>query len=991
MALILLTMPHTQMIHTSIDSGVDRKTLKTIKQRFLLVNNARLARTKSALAARQQIFLELLPMLFHVNHPMLPGYVSHQTPCGLSGYNPGKRDIQKTQRLARSFTYRRQPNLPSRIHGIYLMGSSGTVGQSEQSDLDIWVCHPALNQDEASLLRQKSDDISRWALSIGLEVYFFLMEDEKFRLGEREDLSAEDCGSSQHYLLLDEFYRTGLLLAGRIPIWWLIPPEEEQQYDNYANNLRTKRYVRSDDTLDFGGVGHIPAGEFIGAGVWQLYKAIDSPYKSVLKILLTEVYAAEFPKVEPLSSLFKRAIYNNQLDIDELDPYVLVYRRLEHYLLGRKELKRLELVRRCFYFKVGKALTRPYRNNAKSWQRQLLEKLVAEWGWQREHLFSLDTRDQWKVGRVIIEQKQLVNELTNSYRFVLEFARRTRATAMINSQEMTVLGRKLYAAFERKAGKIEWVNPGISDNLVEETLCFYQVENPNDNKLYWAVSTENITRKDILSDKPIKRADNLTTLLAWCHFNSLIDHSTRVSIVDGSHSVSEFELQSMFRSLQRRLPAAHVHHKDGDDETHSRFSQTMRPTQLQFFINVGVDPLAHIRTQGIELLSTQTDSLGYSGLRENLVLNIEQILVNSWGEISSRRYDGEYALMRCIKDYLQMLPPGSSGALPQLEIHCFCPTRANAIAARVEALFRDIAACYYSGTRPANTRYILEVQRQYYMLQFHGQRPNIERAADYPALLELLGQPQPSYAPTVLDRYCLKNTVLEAIVQKNTHQSQQIQVFYQCRDNIADVYVLDEHGSLHNFSAPFHTIHSLLFPLDQFIQSILFRRNSESRDFGFPDINRFDPNHSNSNFYASGQYSARSVDTNPFELEYYEIIESPNQIQLLRRNILSEISGGNFFNVQAIGDRDFNGRLLFNIYCDQQEFTELEYGRHLFTTVAKFILSRRNSDERYPCYITDLDLSRCGDDNNGQPAQTVYYLQQKQKLEQALNQALQSI
>jgi adenylate cyclase class 1 len=66
-----------------IDDGVDRKALKQIKQRFLQVNEARLARTRTALDARQQVFLDLLPLLFHVNHPMLPGYSSHQTPCGL--------------------------------------------------------------------------------------------------------------------------------------------------------------------------------------------------------------------------------------------------------------------------------------------------------------------------------------------------------------------------------------------------------------------------------------------------------------------------------------------------------------------------------------------------------------------------------------------------------------------------------------------------------------------------------------------------------------------------------------------------------------------------------------------------------------------------------------------------------------------------------------------------------------------------------------------
>ncbi len=964
----------SELIHSSINQGVDRKTLTTIKQRFLQVNNARLARTKSALAARHQIFLELLPMMIHVNHPMLPGYVSHQTPAGLADYNPSKRDVQKTQRLARSFTYRRQPTMRRRITGIFLMGSCGSVAQSESSDLDIWICHSSnLNTDAVLLLRQKTDAITRWALSIGLEAHFFLMEDEKFRSGERESLSTEDCGSSQHYLLLDEFYRTGLLIAGRIPIWWLIPPEEEKQYDYYANTLRTKRFVRKDATLDFGGVGHIPAGEFIGAGVWQLYKAIDSPYKSVLKILLTEVYAAEFPDVEPLSTTFKRAIYNNQLDIDELDPYVVVYRKLENYLLGRNEPKRLELVRRCFYFKVGKALTRPSRTSSKSWQRQLMEKLVNEWKWPKEQLYNLDARNQWRVGRVIAEQKELVRELTNSYRFVLEFARRTRASAMINSQEMTILGRKLYAAFERKAGKIEWINPGISNNLTEENLTFYQTLSSNEDKPLWAVAADELIPKplgikDIERAKPLKRADEIITLLAWCHFNNLLDNSTRVNIVEGDHGINAFELHSMIRSLRQKLPVAKQYSDEGQ-EKHDRFSQSMRPTQLQLFINVGIDPLAQMRSHGIERLSSHTDSLGYSGLRENLVLNIEQVLVNSWGEVSSRRYDGEHALIRCLRDYLQMLPPGSNRALPELDIRCFCPTRATAIASRVEELFRDIAACYYSGTRPANSRYIIEIQREYYVLQFSDNRPHIELAGKYSALLKHLSNVQDSHSPIVLDRYCLKNSVLEAI--SRCGQEDQIQVFYQRQENIADIYILDEMGSLYTFSTPFMNEHTLLSPLDQFIQSMLFRRTSETTNLTTETPNEFD--------------------LRTYELEYYEIIESTGSVQLIRRNIISDVSGGKFFNVQAIGDQDFDGNILFNIYCDQQEFTEMELGKDLFNTTAKFILGRRKSQERYPCYITDLDLSRCVTSTPGQSIQTIHYLRYKQKLEQSLNEALQQL
>lgn len=977
-------MSSAETLPSAIDSGIDRKALKTVKQRFLQVNHERLERAKSALSARQQIFMDLLPILFHVNHPMLPGYVSHQTPCGVADYNPSRTDVQRAKRLARSFTYRRQPVTRRQINGLFLMGSCGTVAQSEKSDLDIWVCHPAfLTNEEVLLLKQKTDQISQWAMTLGLEAHFFLMEDEKFRLGEREALTTEDCGSSQHYLLLDEFYRTGLLISGRIPIWWLVPPENEKNFENYANTLKEKRYIRSQDTVDFGGVGYIPAGEFIGAGIWQLYKAIDSPYKSVLKILLTEVYAAEYPDVEPLSTSFKRAIYNDQLDIDELDPYVVVYRKLEHYLLQRGELKRLELVRRCFYFKVGKALTRPSKSSAKSWQRKLMEKLVAEWQWPKEHLYNLDARHRWKVGRVVAEQKELVRELINSYRFVLEFARRTRASALINSSEMTVLGRKLYAAFERKAGKIEWINPGIAHSLAEDNLTFYCLRNTAHEKPSWGVSVENLLprlsrERQIDPSRFLKQAEELTTLLAWCHYNGLLDISTQFNIVEGEHSVTEHELSSMLRAMRQSLPVAKQYGEVDSDQL-DRFNQPARPKKVQLFINVGKDPMEHIRTQGIERLTDRTDSLVYSGLRENLVLNVEQVVVNSWGEVFCRRYDGEHALLRCLRDHMQLAPPGSGAALPMLDVRCFCPTRANAIAQRVEELFRDIAACFYSGTKPACSRYILEIQRQYFVIQFEDNQPTIEQLGSYRKLLNHLSKTQKSYSPIIFDRYCLENSVLAAVCKAG--QANQIQVFYHRRDNQADIFVLDELGSLFTVTVPFFDEHSLLSPLDQFIQSTILRRSSESSDRLLDQAASDD----------KAGFDLTYFDHRYFDIEYYEVNQTSVGTQVARRNLVSEIAGGNFFNVQAIGDKDFDGKTLYTIYCDQQEFSELELGEAVYNQVAQYILSRRSSQLRYPCYITDLDLSRCNNGESGKPQQTVFFLQQKYKLEKALNRALQKI
>lgn len=110
----------------------------------------------------------------------------------------------------------------------------------------------------------------------------------------------EDCGSTQHILLLDEFYRTAVRLAGKRILWNMVPCDEEEHYDDYVMTLYAQGVLTPNEWLDLGGLSSLSAEEYFGASLWQLYKSIDSPYKAVLKTLLLEAYSREYP--EPTSA-----------------------------------------------------------------------------------------------------------------------------------------------------------------------------------------------------------------------------------------------------------------------------------------------------------------------------------------------------------------------------------------------------------------------------------------------------------------------------------------------------------------------------------------------------------------------------------------------------------------------------------------------------------------------------------------------------------------
>ncbi|MBB4813433.1 class I adenylate cyclase [Pseudomonas rhodesiae] len=946
-------MTRTHEIRPDLDEGIDRKVLAQLRARFMALNEGRMARAVEGLTPRQQSVLTLLPLFFHVNHPLLPGYVSGSTPAGLSNFEPTPQALIEAQRLTRSFAYKpRHGNPPRPIHGLFLMGSLGTLAQADQSDMDVWVCHAAdLGENELAELRKKCQLLEAWAQSMGAEAHFFLIEPTRFVLGERDtQLSSDDCGTTQHYLLLDEFYRTAIWLAGRTPIWWLVPVYEETRYAEFTHTLLSKRFIRADETLDLGHLARIPPGEFMGAGLWQLFKGIESPYKSVLKLLLTEVYASEHPQVQCLSLRFKQAVYANQMDLDELDPYVVVYRHIESYLKQRNEPERLELVRRSLYLKVNRKLSAGQR--ASSWQHLLLERLAQEWGWDPRQLALLDSRSQWKVRQVASERRALVNELNHSYRFLTQFARTEQTVSLINKRDLNVLGRRLYAAFERKAGKVEFINPGIAPDLAEDTLTLLQSPNRKEpGQHHWSLYNGNLTALECEHFAPIKRSRDLLEMLTWCHRNGVIDSSTRLALHPGVSDMTEFELFNLLGSLQQTiaLPLASV-----DEE---RLLRSAVPEEVLLLINVGVDPLKHHRELNILMTTERTDSLSYAGVRDNLVLTLDQVTLNSWNEVMVSRYDGPHALLDCLRDYLNQLPPDH---LPRLRVRCFCHNRAQFIAQRVEEVF-DTAQHLLLGQ--SNHRYLLQVQQHYHVMELMpGQATHVSLATQ-DALIAYLSEELASYSPLHLDAMALEDHDLALLLPMGMAAC--VQVFYRVNEDYAELYVLDEFNSLWQQRLPFHDEQSLLVPLQRFLQSIIYRRDA---------LSPLDPQQPMSavqtlyyQLLPSGSGRARGVEPRPAPL-------TP--------------ANKPFYDVQAIIGKAAPGQVSITLYCNQREFSELEFGDQLFTVVAQEIVGQRREPERYRCYITDLDLSGLLGDVQ---SPSNLYLRYKAELERSLNEALSQI
>lgn len=938
---------------------IDALEIRAIRRRFTALNKDRLRRVQHSLELRQRVFIELLPLLFHINHPMLPGYLSNKTPCGVSDYTPGKRCIQAARKLAKSFNYQRRAQRQYSVHAIYMMGSTGTIAYSKSSDFDIWICHrPGLSDSGIDALRDKADGVASWAESLGLEVHFFLMDDASFRDQEHQQLSNENVGSAQHHLLLDEFYRTGLLVAGRYPVWWLVPAEHENHYAEYVDKLIVNRFIKPTDIVDFGGLSHLPSEEFFGATLWQLYKAVDSPYKSILKILLMEAYANQYPDIEILAIRFKKSLHNADVKLDQLDPYVMMCNTVEEYLFSRKELDRLDLARRCFYFKVNEPMSRAGTGRGNSWRRDAIKNLIDTWGWSREKLTLLDKRHHWKINRVLEERHKLVDELTRSYRALSRFGREQNNSLSINPDDLNLLGRKLYVAFERKTGKIEMINPGVSKDLSEERLSLHAVDDGNQRG--WAIYKGNVLQRDATEHEPLKRAAGLLELLAWCHFNGLINRNpSAIGIQPPDAALSQWELRCVLDCLQQMFP--HGRTPSADMQS---LAEPATVCEAGLFVNLARDPMSKLTRNGMHLVSERIDPLSYGGQWENLALNFEIINVTSWGEVVTFRYAGKNALLDCLCDYFAWSPVSNGHTPPPVPSFSFSSSRGAIIARRIEELFSETTEFFYRNYWRCNARYALRIGRHYYVLQCEHDVPRYQELDSQQALLNHLAKPQSSYSPIRVDAQMLDNSALPLMLEHNREGI--VQLFFKVTGPRAHVYILDERGSLFHQRVAFHGQQTLLTQFQQFISATHYRMRSMSV----------------ANSLATGE-----------EPQYFQVArDNLDHYRLEPLKTQAHTGKLNFMDVQVIGDLDGNSNNSFSIFCGKREFSALEFGETLFPEVARYITDQRSSRHDYPIYITDIDVNPGMLNGHALDSiQSIHFLNYKKRIESLLNEALKRL
>jgi len=386
--------------------------------------------------------------------------------------------------------------------------------------------------------------------------------------------------------------------------------------------------------------------------------------------------------------------------------------------------------------------------------------------------------------------------------------------------------------------------------------------------------------------------------------------------------------------------------KKPDDEAFKKPAQNIF---TMIIANMGTDPMAEFTRRGLQLVSNKTDALNYGNQHLNLVINLEVLHLNSWGEVAFSTYSNKNALISCLTAWLQQLPE-MENQNPALEVTSYCQTRAESITRRIHGLWNDITQSVYLNQKYSSSRYLFTIANQFALLEIKDREVFSRLLDGQKELLHELGRPNESYSPMTIDENSLIDTPLSTIYQMN--EEGEIQLFYSVGKDTADVWVIDENGILFYQKQHYHDNITLLNPYRRFLQSVIYRQGAMDGD-AVTKVPRF-----------------------------YQLIKGKKSNWIAKeRMIQDESSMVRYFNIQVIASEYQEGKPSFVYFCDDIEFSPLEYGDKLLSAVANQILTHRNIEDRYPAYITDLDISAL----NPQRRQvTCQYLEMKKELERRL-------
>jgi adenylate cyclase class 1 len=550
------------------DSKLKSEMLRHVDS-YLHYNKSKLSHALELCSESQKAAYHLVPYFLHAHCSEWLGQEG-RAPSGIHGYYPlaGTQGyIHKYFGLQREMAVRNTDAVPP-IEFLSLMGSVGTIAFSTSSDFDYWVClKEEVSEAEMEDLDHKLRSIEKWCeIQLGVEVHFFTMKSSRLVANDFGSVSKESCGSAQAKLLKEEYFRASLLVAGKLPYWWITPYHlSNQDTHEVIQSLENDQMDLGQDFVHIGSCSDIPDAEFLGAGLWQLNKGILSPYKSLLKLALIMTYRAERERGW-ISDDFRMRVQTQFGKVGDYDPYLEMMKRVLNHFERRKEEKLersdedLETLKMCFYIKIGVSLSTylSAKRLPDNFQYTELLSLISDWGWDRHFVANLEHVETMSAKKTLALKARLESFMLRGLKDLFDCVGGERLREVMSEEDESKLLNRLLTVYDRDRDRVEWFYPPFDVCLISNEYSIVRGEDGSFCLYKGRVNLSHITQSDerfLLNVEP-----SFLQMGMWMIYNKLLENNPTIhSNLPEAKVLNQnfYNLYPLYRNLfgQQRIPS----------------------------------------------------------------------------------------------------------------------------------------------------------------------------------------------------------------------------------------------------------------------------------------------------------------------------------------------------------------------------------------------------------------------------------------------------
>ena len=694
-------------------------TVADAKQAFLRWNTEQYKKISLATGNEAGEYIQLIPLFFQLNHKLLPGYTDPDTPVGVFSYKPDKNTIAAARSLNNKFRYQQDGVIQN-----YAVEAVFFQRQLVNNKWDCWVFyHSALEGKRLSLLKEKIAKLSQWFSGRGIVLKFNVLSAKEF------------CSRSAEYS--DEFYSEIILLAGKYPVWWLVPPGEE--YTEYVEHIRQARYVNTDEFIDLGGLDSPARRDIVRNAIELVQKSRQSPETCLVKLLVAEQKYIHWPEADGVSERLKNTIYAGVKDVSPLNVMAgIMHDAFDSYSENSHIMSPLRLFSKL-------------KKSSGELNVALIDAFLAD-SFVHETVLSgleniIENLNFFKA--ISHEIKQIFSNIADHY-----IAENVQSEA---DQSLLIMLRNMQDFLSGGDGSVPVYNNKDSNNFVFERIQLKQEKLSNTDQ--WSLILE-VSQGN---EKKIEGFNSLLGILAWCWLNRVVNHSTQVSIDSPGQQVKQIEAYYILEALIHSVKPEHLTAIPAE-----AFENPVRPLQSLLFIN----------------FMDQADD--HSAL-------CEQLIINSWGEACTRQYSGNTGILNCLCEWTHNAPLDGQSKPQGFLVFGHGMGDTTYMAQRIEKIYEEMQSFFYH-TSHSEGRFVLRLDSEYFCIVIDNNLLKPVKLGSKKKLLDLLESPLEKFTITALERLAYTEHPLNEVYRRNKEGV--FQVFFQVINRRCFSWVLDERGTL---------------------------------------------------------------------------------------------------------------------------------------------------------------------------------------------------